>query len=690
MPGDEIEREASGEPVNRTDGREAAGEKRLALGRRGFIQASAAATAVGTLASRASAHEYSTQDLTLDSFDGTTLAATLYTPDDDQSYPAVLMTHGWGSDRKSDRVTRKAEHYAYHGYNVLTYDSRGFGDSGGEVGLNGSNEVQDAQTLIDWLAGRDDVVLDASGDPRLGMDGYSYSGAIQLLAAAADDRIDAVVPRITWNDLQYAASPNGVVKIGWLTLLLVSGAISTWDWESGSGLDADLWDWYLDAAWNNELPTDAKDAFADRSVAGEIDQVTAPALLIQGWDDALFNTNEALRTYRGLQDNGVETRIAFYEGGHALEGLTVPDSVRDRLNNLALDWMDRHLKGADVSVPQTTLYRKQPGDWATYDQFPPAGVDPSTMYLGDVKDDGYTYIDQGLWDPDTVTFTWNASDDLEIVGRPKFTMWVYNDGPESRLFFEFFHVEGDERQLINDVGESFRVEGDGYQKFEFTFPAFQRFVEKDDAFELDVSVENPFYFDSRDSEGVYVMHSADYPSRFDLPYHYLDATTMDSGTAKTIEVGKSIHAVVDDVPVREGPGTDYSVITDKFTDESGLVVDGPTSADGHDWWKMHWYEDGEGFHGWAAEQYLDGGPRATERLRPGDRVAVDTSGSDLRVRDGPGLGYDVIDGAADGAKGRIVAGPEWAHDDSTQYAWWKVDYDDYATGWSAQDFLTKS
>ena len=43
----------------------------------------------------------------------------------------------------------------------------------------------------------------------------------------------------------------------------------------------------------------------------------------------------------------------------------------------------------------------------------------------------------------------------------------------------------------------------------------------------------------------------------------------------------------------------------------------------------------------------------------------------------------------DGAEGRIVAGPEWAHDDSTRYAWWKVDYDNYATGWSAQDYLTR-
>ncbi|PSP75315.1 hypothetical protein BRC81_16100 [Halobacteriales archaeon QS_1_68_20] len=255
---------------------------------------------------------------------------------------------------------------------------------------------------------------------------------------------------------------HGVIKIGWLTLLLAAGAIDTWEWDSGPGLDGDLREWYLDALLNNELPQDARDAFVERSVAGKIDQVDAPALLVQGWDDTLFKTAEALRTYRALLDDGVDSPI---------------------------------------------------------------------LYLGDTKDDGYTYLEQGFWwwEDERTRFRWVASQNLDIVGAPEVTLWAYNDGPESRLFY---HDDGEgDRELINDVGEAVRIEGSGYRKVTFTFPPFQRFVPEDEYFDPEISVENPFYLDSRDSDGVYVVHSSDYPSRFALPYHYVDDDLQASATA---------------------------------------------------------------------------------------------------------------------------------------------------------------
>lgn len=42
--------------------------------------------------------------------------------------------------------------YARNGSPVLPCDSRGFGESGGEVGVAGPTEVNDAQDLITWLA----------------------------------------------------------------------------------------------------------------------------------------------------------------------------------------------------------------------------------------------------------------------------------------------------------------------------------------------------------------------------------------------------------------------------------------------------------------------------------------------------------------------------------------------------------
>ena len=72
----------------------------------------------------------------------------------------------------------------------------------GQIGLDDPRfEVADLSTLIDGLAQRDDVQLDGPGDPRVGVAGGSYGGALALLGAAYDHRIDAVAPQITWNSL---------------------------------------------------------------------------------------------------------------------------------------------------------------------------------------------------------------------------------------------------------------------------------------------------------------------------------------------------------------------------------------------------------------------------------------------------------------------------------------------------------
>ena len=98
---------------------------------------------------------------------------------------------------------------AERGYVVLTYSARGFGRSTGQIGLNDPRfEIADLSTLIDLLADRDDVELDDDGDPRVGVAGGSYGGALALLGAAYDDRIDAIAPQITWNSLTAALFPS--------------------------------------------------------------------------------------------------------------------------------------------------------------------------------------------------------------------------------------------------------------------------------------------------------------------------------------------------------------------------------------------------------------------------------------------------------------------------------------------------
>ncbi|WP_067180077.1 alpha/beta fold hydrolase [Microtetraspora niveoalba] len=176
------------------------------------------------------------QDVAVSVMDGpagdqrVTLDATFFPPASGGKAPAVLLAHGFGGSK--DDLRDEAARLAGRGYAVLTWSARGFGRSTGEIALNSPDyEVKDVRALVDWLARRPDVRLDASGDPRVGIAGGSYGGAIALMAAAYDDRIDAIVPQITWYDLADALFPestgqgpeHGVFKKMWAGLFFSAG-----------------------------------------------------------------------------------------------------------------------------------------------------------------------------------------------------------------------------------------------------------------------------------------------------------------------------------------------------------------------------------------------------------------------------------------------------------------------------------
>jgi ABC-2 type transport system ATP-binding protein len=139
------------------------------------------------------------------------LDATLYLPARTPA-PAVLVAHGFGGSKAS--VDADARALADRGFVVLAWSARGFGASTGQIALNAPDaEVADARALVDWLAERPEVTRDAPGDPRVGVTGASYGGALSLLLAGYDDRVDALAPVITWNDLSQALFPNAAEPV---------------------------------------------------------------------------------------------------------------------------------------------------------------------------------------------------------------------------------------------------------------------------------------------------------------------------------------------------------------------------------------------------------------------------------------------------------------------------------------------
>src|SRR4051794_16237014 len=102
--------------------------------------------------------------------------------------PMILHSHGWGGSRTTDPAAFRK--FLRAGYAVLSFDQRGFGQSGGHAYVeNPAVEGHDVRALVDRIARWPWVKKDGPGDPRLGAIGGSYGGGYQFLAAFEELRL---------------------------------------------------------------------------------------------------------------------------------------------------------------------------------------------------------------------------------------------------------------------------------------------------------------------------------------------------------------------------------------------------------------------------------------------------------------------------------------------------------------------
>ncbi|MCX4732004.1 alpha/beta fold hydrolase [Streptomyces sp. NBC_01363] len=270
--------------------------------------------------------------------DGVSIDTSYFTAGGSGRRPAVLIGHGFGGSK--DDVRAQAEQLARSGYAVLTWSARGFGKSGGDIGLNDPDrEVKDVSRLIDWLADRPEVELDAKGDPRVGITGASYGGAVSLLAAGYDKRVDAVAPQITYWNLADALFPDGVFKKLWAGVFVTTGG-------GCQKFEKRLCEMYERVAVSGKPDAAARALLTERSPSAVADRIEVPALIVQGQSDSLFPLGQADAMAKAISGNGAPVAVDWIAGGHDGGNLET-DRVQRRIG----DWFDRYLKddkGADT------------------------------------------------------------------------------------------------------------------------------------------------------------------------------------------------------------------------------------------------------------------------------------------------------------------------------------------------------
>jgi uncharacterized protein len=109
--------------------------------------------------------------------------------------PYVIFVHGLDSERSADGAVDLASRLVGQGYNVLLFDLRGHGISGGERISGGYFERQDVLGAYDFLLSR------SAAAGRVGLIGFSLGGGVAIMTAADERGIVAVVADSAFADI---------------------------------------------------------------------------------------------------------------------------------------------------------------------------------------------------------------------------------------------------------------------------------------------------------------------------------------------------------------------------------------------------------------------------------------------------------------------------------------------------------
>ena len=331
--------------------------------------------------------------------DGTTLVSDHYFPPGDGPWPTLLMRQPYGRDIASTVVYAHPVWFARHGYHVVIQDVRGRGGSTGEF-YPFRNEDRDGAETIQWLR------THAASNGRVGMYGFSYQGATQLLAAAEQpEGLVCIAPHMTAADLYHGwFYHQGALRLsstlGWGIQMLREDA-RTRGLRSASDR--------LEAAWANirvqaaqapygthpaiadpALPDYVRDWFTHRDpadywtaqdISTRIDRIQIPALHIAGWFDSYLEGSIA--GYLALRD-GAGTDFAR-KNQYLIAGPWVHIPWGDRAGEakfgetanldtdaILLRWFNHWLKdsGEFSNEPQIRYFTLGPNEWRSAEEWP--------------------------------------------------------------------------------------------------------------------------------------------------------------------------------------------------------------------------------------------------------------------------------------------------------------------------------
>ncbi len=332
--------------------------------------------------------------------DGTTLRADVYRPAAESELPVLLMRMPYG--KTTGGANWGYAHpawYASHGYVVAVQDVRGRHASDGEF-TPFVDESDDGYDSVEWAAGL------RGSNGKVGMYGFSYPGATQLLAAVSQPpSLAAIAPGFTasqfYDGWTYSGGALSLASIGaWATFLAVDTARRRGDEAAHAALLGALGAapslfWQLPL--RDYLPLLQRHApyFSDwlqhssyddywraTAVDEDFSRITVPALHTGGWYD-IFHAG-TVANFRGMGPAPQKLLMGPWQHSpwRAIRAEMREDVGANAVDEWHLRFFDEVLRGEASGVfdAQGRVYVMHEG-WRDVDDWPPSSATETTYYL---------------------------------------------------------------------------------------------------------------------------------------------------------------------------------------------------------------------------------------------------------------------------------------------------------------------
>ena len=331
--------------------------------------------------------------------DGTVLVSDHYYPAGDGPWPTLFMRQPYGRDIASTVVYAHPAWFARRQFHVAIQDVRGRGDSDGDF-YPFRHEGRDGAESIAWLREH------GACNGKIGMYGFSYQGATQLLAAAEQpEGLVCIAPHMTAADLYHGwFYHQGALRLsstlGWGIQMLREDARRKGLREPNARLEsawssirtqASLAPYGMHPAISEPaLPDYVRDWISHREsdtywkemdVSTRLDRIIVPGLHIAGWYDTYLDGSIA--GYRSLRCGAGSELARAHQ--YLVAGPWVHIPWGDRAgeedfggaanfdtNGLLLRWFNHWLKGdaGFTAEPRVRYFALGANEWRSADDWP--------------------------------------------------------------------------------------------------------------------------------------------------------------------------------------------------------------------------------------------------------------------------------------------------------------------------------